>query len=114
MDIKLNGIAIKQPTNLVIERYNITNAKRLASGKMMMDLIAKKRKFNLTYEVLAGRSLDQILAIIDSNQMFFTLTYTENDTVKTATVYCGQISAQKFRTTGGWYWKNVTFNLIEQ
>jgi len=113
--LKLGGATIKQPTSFTTEKYNITKAARTLDGNMKMDLIAKKLKFLFEYEVLSGTDLEAILAVIDTDEMFFVLTYTENnDTEKTATVYVGAIHAKKFRTDGVWYWTNVKFDLIEQ
>jgi hypothetical protein len=112
--IKLNGTTIKNPLDFSTSRYNLTKSGRVASGKMTMELIAKKRKFFFTYEVLSGADLDLILGIIDTDAMFFDITYVENNVTKSAKVYVGEIKYDKFRTDKGWYWKNVTFNLIEQ
>lgn len=114
MLLQLNGVTIKEPKSFRIERYDITKASRLASGKMVMDLIAKKKKFVFNYEVLSGAELQKILDIVDSNDVFYTFTYEENGILKTTTVYCSPITADKFRTSSGWYWKNVSFSLIEQ
>lgn len=112
--IKLNGTTIKKPKDFKISKFNLTKSGRVASGKMVMDLIAKKRKFEFSYEVLSGPDLDTILGIIDTDAMFFTIDYVENGVAKNATVYVGEIAAKKFRTDGVWYWKDVSFNLIEQ
>ena len=114
MILRINGTNIKTPHNFEIEKYKLTKAGRVASGKMTMDVIAKKRKFIFEYEVLSGRDLDTIVNIIDGNDAFYTLEYEENGVLKTATVYPGAIKAVKFRTDGIWYWKNVHFALIEQ
>lgn len=112
--IKLGGTTVKTPKDFTIANYNITKAGRVASGKMVMDLIAKKRKFNFIYDILAGDDLDAILAVIDSTVLFFTLEYVDNGTAGTATVYVGQVTKTQFRTDGKWYWKDVKFDLIEQ
>jgi len=115
--LRLNGIDIKKPKpgGFSIERYKITKAGRLASGMMVMDWIAKKKKFVIQYDVLKGEELQTILDIIDSEDVFFTITYEENGVVKTKTVYSGPITYDLYRSDDhGWYWKNVTFNLIEQ
>jgi hypothetical protein len=119
INIKLNGVLIKQPKNdnCQINSYNITKAGRVASGKMKMDLIAKKRKFELNYPVIAESDLRQILDIIDGTALFFTIEYTDtaDQISKTATVYVGEINKVPFRTDEfGWYWRDVKFNLIEQ
>lgn len=113
--VTLGGRSIRQPHDLDISRFNITKSGRTANGKMTMDLIAKKRKFKFQYTVLSGKDYQNILDVIDTNNMFFTLVYLENGIQKSAVVYVGEISAKKFRTgTNGWYWKNVNFDLIEQ
>lgn len=112
--LKLNDTTIKKPKDFKISKFNLTKSGRVASGKMVMDLVAKKRKFEFSYEVLSGPELDTILSIIDTDAMFFTISYVENGTEKSATVYVGEISHKRFRTDGVWYWKDVSFNLIEQ
>ena len=115
MSYKINGTTIKSPTHFRIERYNITfDAGRVASGLMVMDFIAKKRKFLFQYEVISGTALKTILDIIDTTTLFMTLEYVESGVTKTATVYAGHIPSDRFRTDGVWYWKNVNFDLIER
>lgn len=114
MVVSLGGVAIKQPTDLEIELYDLTKSGRLGSGKMVIDIIAKKRKFNFTYEVLSGAELEKIKSVIDSMNPFVTLVYIENGVQKSAVVYRGALKYRRFRTDGVWYWKNVTFSLIEQ
>lgn len=117
ISLRLSGGAwtlIKQPAKCSIERYNLTKPGRVTSGLMTMDLVAKKRKFLFEYPVISKVDFEAILDIIDTDEMFFELQYTENDVVKTATVYVGHIPSERFRTNMGWYWKNVNFNLIEQ
>jgi hypothetical protein len=116
-NFQLSGVAIKNPSEFKIERYNVTNMERLADAKMVGDLVAKKRKFYFTYEAISGYELDNILDLIwETNELFFPLVYLENGTSKTATVYVGSIPTELHRAgrTTNWIWKNVTFNLIEQ
>lgn len=111
---KIDGVQIKAPSTFKIERFNLTKSGRVASGKMTMELVAKKRKFYLTYEVISGPMKKQILDLIDSDKMFFTFEYPEDGEQKTATVYAGAIPSERFRTDGVWYWKGFRFDLIEQ
>ena len=113
----VNGVAIKNPSSFKIERYNVTTMERLANADMVGDLVAKKLKFYFTYEAISGEDLDTILeAIWESNQLFFTLQYPYNNTIKTATVYVGSIPSELHRAGRGanWVWKGVTFNLIQK
>lgn len=115
--MKVDGVTIKNPTEFSIERYNITKAGRVASGKMVMDLVAKKRKFLLRYAAISGKDLNTILSAIDTNNMFMTFEYVENGVTKTATVYVGHIPSVLHRMAASgdhWYWKDVNFDLIEQ
>lgn len=116
-NFKISGVAIKNPSEFKIERYNVTNMERLADAKMVGDLIAKKRKFYFTYEAISGYDLDHILDLIwETSELFMELTYIENGVNKTATVYVGSIPTELHRAgrTTNWVWRNVTFNLIEQ
>jgi hypothetical protein len=118
MILRINGVDIKNPSDLSYSRYNITKAGRVASGDMKLDLVAKKRKLFFTYEVIKGKDMEHILSLIDTDELFFTVTYEENNVIKQAVMYVGEISQDRFRTrdstTKQWYWKNFTFNLIEQ
>lgn len=116
MDIRVNGVKIKQPKNPSLSHYNLTKAGRLANGKMTMELIAKKKKLFLDYDVLSGKDLEQIMSLIDGSNMFFNVTYNENGTVRGFTAYVGEINRKLHRGGGnnGWYWTDVSFNFIEQ
>ena len=114
--ITLDGVSIKCPHHFKIERYNITIANRVASGKMTMELVAKKRKFYFTYDSISATELNTILDVIwEGTKIFFTLTYVENNTAKNAIVYVGAIPSELYRTDiSDWVWTGVTFDLIEQ
>lgn len=113
----INNIPFKNPSSFKIERYNITTMNRLANGDMVGDLVAKKRKFYFTYDAISGNDLDTILnAIWETSDLFYTLTYIENGTEKSAEVYVGSIPTELHRAgrTTNWVWKGVSFNLIER
>lgn len=114
MVVSINGVSVKQPTDFSIERYDLTKSGRVASGKMTMELVAKKRKFLFSYEVMSGTDLDKIRSAIDTEKMFFPLVYIENGVEYHVQVYRGALKYRRFRTDGVWYWKNVQFDLIEQ
>ena len=112
----LDGQTIKNPSKFKIDRFKITQSSRVASGDMMMELVAKKRKFQFTYEAITSSDLNKILDIIwESNDVFFQLSYIENNQQKTAKVYVGNIPSDLYRADEGeWVWTNVSFSLIEQ
>lgn len=111
---KINGTSIKEPTDFDVEKYKLSKSGRVASGKMTMEIIAKKKKFNFSYAVLSGTELETITDILDSNTAFYNFSFVENGDTKTYTIYPGAIKFKKFRTDGVWYWKDVQFSLIEQ
>ncbi len=111
---KLNGTTIKRPNHFRIERYNLTKAGRVASGLMIMDLIAKKRKFIFRYTTISSTDLNIILNVIDGDAMFFDVSYVENGVTKNASCYSGHIPTNLFRTGNVWYWTDVNFDLIER
>lgn len=114
---EIRNTAIKNPSAFKIERFNVTNMERLADSTMTGDLIARKRKFYFTYDVITGSDLNNILNLIwEASGLFFLLKYYENGVAKTATVYVGAIPSDLYRAdlSTNWVWRNVTFNLIEQ
>lgn len=112
--ITIDGVQIKTPSEFSVEKYKLTKSGRVASGLMKMDIIAKKRKFLFSYDIIDSVELEKITAVVDGDKAFFPIVYTENGTQKTATVYSGAIKAKKHREGSKWYWTNVTFDLIEQ
>lgn len=112
---KIDGTVFRRPDDFRIERFNVTDLQRIASGDMCGDLIAKKRKFYFTYNSITSDQLEAIFNLIwETNALFYTLTYVENNVEKTARVYVGSIPTDLVRTGAKWVWKNVSFNLIEK
>lgn len=112
--LKINGVLIKTPSQASLESYNLTKSGRVATGKMMMDLIAKKKKINVAYESISAADMKVIEAAIDGTAMFFKVEYDLPEGYGTITCYSGAIKKQYYRRRGGWYWKDVAFALIEQ
>lgn len=112
---KIDGVEIKRPSTFKKSRYVLTKSGRLANGKMTADIVAKKRKFYFTYDAIDAIDMNKILDLIwETDKFFFKLEYIENNEVKNATVYAGEIPSDLHKTGDIWVWKNVTFNLIEQ
>lgn len=118
--IKVNGVKIKEPKALNITRYKLTKSGRVANGDMTMDLVAKKFKLILSYEVISGRDFQKIIDLVDGTKMFFEVQFTDIvGQIKTITCYCGDIPYDKFRHgydngLDGYYWRNVEISLIER
>jgi len=116
--ITINGVVIKTPSTFKISHYNLTKSGRVASGKMTMELVAKKKKLFLTYSALSGADLKNILDLIDGTEMFFTVGfYDVTNQYRTITAYVGEIPMPLHRRTSiedNTVWKDIDFNLIEQ
>lgn len=113
--MKINGITIKNPSTFKVERYNVTTMERLSNAEMVGDLVAKKRKFYFTYEALSAEDFDNILAAVDTDQLFFPFEYEDRGETKRATVYVGSIPSElHYMSKKNTVWKNVNFNLIER
>lgn len=111
----INGVTIKRPSDFKISRYRITEANRNAAGTMVMDNIARKRKFFFTYNAIESDELNTILnQIWETDSVFFTFSYKENNVSKSAVCYVGEIPSDLFRTDYKWTWKDVTMNFIER
>lgn len=112
---KIDDEVIKNPHDFKAGVYLITDANRSASGKMHADIIAKKRKFFFTYENMDMFELGQLKRLLyESKSFFHTLTYVEDNVLKTARVYPGDLEYSRFRTGDVWMYTDISVNLIEQ
>lgn len=112
----LNGIQIKTPTKQDIGIFRVTsNAKRTASGRMTMELIAIKRRIDLQYELISTQQLKLILDTLAS-KTFHTYTYPDPQKGENAeiVVYPGDINFSTWQKLNERYWRNVSLSLIEQ
>jgi len=113
--LKLGDAVVQKPSKFSISKFKVTaHTGRVASGLMTMDLVAFKKTFHFEYEAIRGDHLNTLLDIIYTTTLFYTIDYSENEVVKSATVYTGHIPQELYRTDGLWTWKNVIFDLIER
>ena len=117
--VKLDNTTIKNPTKpIVIGKYPVTaHVGRVASGLMTMSFVAEKSTFQFVYDVIRYDVLQVILDIIeDFPTLFHTLNINENGVEVEYTVYAGAVTKTIFRSDndGLWYFKDVSFQLIQQ
>lgn len=117
----ISDTPIKNPTGFSIELYTLTKSTRVASGDMVMDFVANKRKFQFEYAAITSAELNTIIDLLWTNlattrQCFVTLKYMDDGVEKTARVYAGSIPKKLHRasTSTTWVWKDVSFSLIER
>ena len=113
--LKIAGVTVKTPSELKIGRFDITKSNRAASGKMMMELIATKRRVDVVWKMLPDNDLKLIVDTITANKPFFSLEYPDAGGTKTMTCYSGDIVTSLWHTKNGVrYWEEVTIPFIEQ
>lgn len=112
--IKINNVVIKRPTDFKVGRFRLTKSGRLTSGYMVMDYVGSKRKFFFTYAVISGKDLDFFVQQLDGPRSFHKFEWVERGQSFSCTVYSGELNYTRFRMDGIEYWKDFTFDLIEQ
>jgi CO dehydrogenase/acetyl-CoA synthase alpha subunit len=113
--IKIQGTLIKTPSELKVGRFDLTKSNRTASGKMTMELIATKKRVDMTWKMITDSELQSIIDTITNNKPFFTLEYPDAGGPTTITCYAGDISTSLWHEKNGVrYWEEVSIPFIEQ
>ena len=113
--LKIAGITVKAPTELKTGRFDLSKSSRTASGKMVMDIIATKRRVDVVWKMLPDNDLKLIIDTITANKPFFSLEYPDAGGQMTMTCYAGDINAGLWHTKNGIrYWQDVSIAFIEQ
>jgi len=113
--LKIAGVTVKTPSELKVGRFDLTKSNRTASGKMMMELIATKRRVDCSWILISDDDLQRIIDTITVNKPFFMLEYPDVGGQRTMTCYAGDINAGLWHTKNGIrYWQDVSIAFIEQ
>ena len=113
--LKIAGVSVKAPTDLKIGRFDLTKSSRTASGKMVMEVIATKRRVDVVWKMITDSELQTIIDTITANKPFFSLQYPDAGGSKTMTCYVGDIVTSLWHTKNGIrYWEDVSIPFIEQ
>lgn len=113
--IKINGIQIPTPSTYTIGIMDLSKAGRVASGLLMIERIATKRKIELSWSYLEKKELSDLLTLVSPT--FFDVEYIDpqSDTIKTGSFYCGDRTVESLDYRNGQIrYKNIRFNLIER
>jgi len=115
--VTLNGVALPNPSDIEVGKFNLTKAGRSASGLMNMEIIARKRSVTLKYSHLSEPDLRVIMDQLDS-KIFHQLECPDpqgDGGARSMTVYAGDLAFKPWRTVNGvWWWRDVTIPLIER
>lgn len=93
MMISINSVQMPTPTTFQIGITDLTKTERNANGGLIIEVIATKRKLDLSYNYLSATSFSTLLNAISAST--FSVTYPDAQTAvdRTATFYCSEKNA---------------------
>jgi len=113
--LKIAGIKVASPGDVKVGRFDLTKASRTASGRMVMEYIATKRRVDVVWRYIPDTDLQVILNLLAANKPFFTLEYPDAGGQQTITCYAGDINTSLWHTINGVRrWSEVSISFIEQ
>lgn len=112
--ITISGVALPTPSEFQVGVMDISKAERNATGKMIIERIAVKRKLFITYGYITASDAAKILKLVAPT--YYTVTYFDplENQMKSIQVYCGdrQLGMIDYQN-GVPRYKDFGFNLIE-
>lgn len=113
--IKINGVAIATPKTfeVIISDYD-SNSERNASGQLIRDRIAVKRKINLEWAPLTQDQSSILLQAV--NDVFFTVEFPDPQLgIISRTMYVGDRTAPAYAIVDGQAkWSGIKMNFVER
>lgn len=113
--LKVNGVAIAAPSAYEVTIQDLDGeSNRNASGNMIRDRIAVKRKINLEWPPLSQVEISTLLNAVSS--VFFTVTFPDpQQGMITNTMYVGDRTAPAYQYKNGEVkWSGLKMNFIEK
>lgn len=81
-----------------------------------MDIIAQKRRIDLTWAVISGKQLNAIIDLLDA-KVFYQVEFPDPKQGGATAImvgYVGDLNMTLHRTDGACVWKDITIPFIEQ
>lgn len=95
--------------------WSSNTGRSASSGKMLGDIVAKKKTISLTYSWLSRTDFNTIDNALNTSSFFAVKVELDSFTLLDADCYRSNIERELGGKMGGtWYWKSVTFDLIQQ
>lgn len=113
--LKINGVVIATPKSFELSISDLDGeSNRNASGQMIRDRIAIKRKINLEWPPLNQSEISTLLNAVSS--VFFTVEFPDPQLgMVTKTMYVGDRTAPAYQYTNGEAkWSGLKMNFIER
>ncbi|GHV97900.1 hypothetical protein lacNasYZ03_11760 [Lactobacillus nasalidis] len=114
----ISGTAVKTPSSFQVTIQDIdAKATRDAKGKLHRDRVATKRKISAQWPPLTLKECSTLLNAVKDE--FFTVKYLDpvDGAMATRTFYVGDRTTPALTfidNLGGYFWKDVSFDLVEQ
>jgi hypothetical protein len=112
--VTIGGVAVPTPTEFQVGYQDISKAERNASGTMIIERIATKRKLFFTYAFITHTDASKLLKMLAPTT--YTVTYYDphDNQMKSGSFYCGdrQLGFIDYQN-GIPRYKEFNFNLIE-
>jgi hypothetical protein len=100
-------------SSLAENDIEINREARTANGSLVIDTIATKKLFSLTYSAMTQATLDTLLAEYNKGETLSLLVERADSTVDSYTVKFRPISRVRLLAMDQWLWRGVTFQLEE-
>jgi hypothetical protein len=117
-NLTISGTAVKPPQSFQVAIQDIdAKATRDAHGKLHRDRIATKRKITVSWGPMSLADCKTLMNAVKDE--FFSVKYLDpmDGGMATRTFYVGDRTVPSLTfidNMGGYYWKNVSFDLVEQ
>lgn len=114
---KINGKTIKPPTEISFSFENLDKEERTLDGTMVVDLIAQKRKVDVSWEYLSKEDM-AILSAETRNGVFVAVSYNDNSTGALTTM-TARPQSLTYQPHFEWaknrlIWKSVSISFVER
>jgi hypothetical protein len=112
--LKVDGRLIPTPSEFTVGVQDISQAERVASGRIVIDRIATKIKLNMKWKVIQASELSNLLTAID--KVYFNVNYLDprTNTMQTREFYVGDRTAGMYSyRNGNPIYIDIGFNFIE-
>ncbi|MBU9711058.1 hypothetical protein [Evansella tamaricis] len=95
------------------EDIEISREDRTASGRLVRDIIAIKKRFSLSYGVLEGEDLEQLSRLYNLQVPLNLIIERESGSNDSYEVVFRPFARSNFLRTGEWYWRGISVTLEE-
>ena len=116
--LKINGVAITTPSEFLVDIADMDSeqSQRVASGKLVRDRIAVKRKLSCEWSPLTMNEISAVLKSVKATSFSVEYPDPEEGNFITKIFYVGDRSAPAYwkdPKTGQYLWKGLKMNFTE-